>query len=189
MKLSNQSTAQHIKSRSTLRSSDGQALLTDIASILNRWSEYFQALFSAVRVVQEKAILHIQQQPVSMELDEPPALEETRLAIGWLKSRKTAGVDDIPSEINEPARTSLPEWRPPQQGAQKERYKDCLKQPLSVCDIDYREWSTLTADRVAWRRTISDTASFFEIFHITSLEDKSQRRKNNTAASSDPGQL
>ncbi|XP_029638899.1 uncharacterized protein LOC115214019 [Octopus sinensis] len=99
MKLSNQSTAQHIKSRSTLRSSDGQALLTDIASILNRWSEYFQALFSAVRVVQENTILHIQQQPVSMELDEPPALEETRLAIGWLKSRKTAGVDGIPSEI------------------------------------------------------------------------------------------
>ncbi|CAI9725677.1 Hypothetical predicted protein [Octopus vulgaris] len=33
--------------RSPLGSSDGLALLTDTASILNRWSEYFQALFSA----------------------------------------------------------------------------------------------------------------------------------------------
>uniref|UniRef100_A0A0L8HQ83 Reverse transcriptase domain-containing protein n=1 Tax=Octopus bimaculoides TaxID=37653 RepID=A0A0L8HQ83_OCTBM len=32
--------------------------------------------------------------------NEPPALEETTVAIGWLKSRKSIGVDGIPSEIS-----------------------------------------------------------------------------------------
>jgi len=36
---------------SPLAGADGQALLTDKASILNRWAEHFQAVFSAVRTM------------------------------------------------------------------------------------------------------------------------------------------
>ncbi|CAI9734071.1 Hypothetical predicted protein [Octopus vulgaris] len=42
------------------------------------------------------------------------------------------------------------------------------------------------ADHVAWRHTINDAVSSFEISRSDSLEDKHQRRKNNAAASSDP---
>ena len=47
---------------SPLRSTDGQALLTDKASILNRWAEHFQTLFSAVRTVDDSTIQQIPQQ-------------------------------------------------------------------------------------------------------------------------------
>ncbi|RVE61997.1 hypothetical protein OJAV_G00176660 [Oryzias javanicus] len=84
---------------SPLRSTDGQALLSDKVSILNRWSEHFQALFSADRSVDSASILHIPQQPVKSELDEPPTLEETTKATQQLKSGKAAGIDGIPPEI------------------------------------------------------------------------------------------
>lgn len=50
--------------QSPLRSSDGQELLTDNASILCRWSEHFQTLFTANRHVQDSAILRIPQLPI-----------------------------------------------------------------------------------------------------------------------------
>ena len=85
--------------QSPLRSSDGQRLLTDKTSILNRWSEHFQTLFSANRTVQDTAILRIPQQTVKPELDDPPNLAETIKAIKQLKSGKAAGGDGIPAEI------------------------------------------------------------------------------------------
>ena len=85
--------------QSPLRSADGQALFTDKASILSRWSEHFQALFSADRVVQDSSVLRIPQQPVKVELDELPSMEEITKAIEQLKSGKAAGVDGIPPEI------------------------------------------------------------------------------------------
>ena len=88
-----------IQVQSPLRSLDGQKLLTDKESILDRWSEHFQALFSANRTVQDTAILHIPQQTVKPELDELPTLEETTKAIKQLKSGKAAIGDGIPAEI------------------------------------------------------------------------------------------
>ena len=87
------------KVQSPLRSADGHVLLTDKTSILSRWSEHFQTLFSAERVVQDSAILHIPQLPIREELDEPPSMEELTKAIEQLKSHKAAGVDGIPPEI------------------------------------------------------------------------------------------
>ena len=84
---------------SPLRSTDGQALLTDKASILNRWAEHFQTLFSADRTVNDSAIQQIPQQPVKTELDKAPTLQEVIKAIEQLKSGKAAGVDGIPPEI------------------------------------------------------------------------------------------
>ena len=67
--------------------------------ILGRWSEHFQALFSADRVVHDSAILRIPQQPVKVELDDPPSLRKLTKAIKQLKSVKAAGVDGIPPNI------------------------------------------------------------------------------------------
>ena len=85
--------------QSPLRSSDGQVLLTDNASILARWSEHFQTLFCANRTVQDTAIDRVPQLPLKEELDDPPTFEELIEAIEQLKSRKAAGVDGIPPEI------------------------------------------------------------------------------------------
>lgn len=85
--------------QSLLRSSDGQDLFTDKASILARWSKHFQTLFSETRTVYDTAIDRIPQFPLNEELDDPPTLEELILAKKQLKSRKAAGVDGIPPEI------------------------------------------------------------------------------------------
>ena len=87
------------KVQSPLRSADGRVLLTDKTSILSRWSEHFQTLFSADQVVQDSAILRIPRLPAKGELDEPPSMEELTKAIVQLKSRKAAGVDGNQPEI------------------------------------------------------------------------------------------
>jgi exonuclease III len=85
--------------QSPLRSADGQELLTDRESILNRWSEHFHTLFSTSRTVQKAVIDRIPQQPPKMELDVAPTLQETVKAIEQLKAGKAAGKDGIPPEI------------------------------------------------------------------------------------------
>ncbi|XP_069790481.1 uncharacterized protein [Narcine bancroftii] len=82
--------------QSPLRSSDGKVLLSDKISILNRWSEHFQSLFSANRSVQDSALLQLPQQPLRLELDEVLTLDETYKAIEQLKSGKAADMDGIP---------------------------------------------------------------------------------------------
>ena len=47
-------------------------------------------------------------------------------------------------------------------GAPKKRYKDHLKKSLDNCHIDHHQWSTLAADREAWRGIIHQAVSSFE---------------------------
>ena len=63
------------------------------------WSEHFQELLSADRVVQDPALLRIPQLPFKVELDELPSMEELIKAIEQMKSGKAAGVDGIPPEF------------------------------------------------------------------------------------------
>ena len=93
--------------QSPLSSADGQMLFTDRASILCRWSEHFRALFSADRVVQDSAVLHIPQQPVKKDLDEILSMEELTKAIEQLKCGKAAGADVIPPELWRDGGTAL----------------------------------------------------------------------------------
>ena len=93
--------------QSPLRSSNGQDLLTDTESILNRWSEHFSGLFNTSRTVQEVALTEIKQRPVKAELDEPPDLQDIEKAIDQLKSGKAAGIDGIPPEIWKHGGTAL----------------------------------------------------------------------------------
>lgn len=83
--------------QSPLCSADGQTLLTDKASIINRWLERYQT--STNCIVQGEVILSIPQKPVKMELNAIPSLVETIKAIKQLKSSEAAGVDGIPPEI------------------------------------------------------------------------------------------
>lgn len=59
-----------------MRSTDGQALFTDKASILNCWAEHFQTLFGNDRTVDNSVILQIPQQHIKEEMDLAPTLEE-----------------------------------------------------------------------------------------------------------------
>ena len=60
-----------------IRSSDGQNLICDNTSILARWSEHFQSLFSANRNMLDNNTHRIFQLPLKPEIDEPPILKET----------------------------------------------------------------------------------------------------------------
>ncbi|KAJ7422548.1 hypothetical protein WISP_37381 [Willisornis vidua] len=66
-------------------------------------------------------------------------------------------------------------------GALKKRYKDSLKQHLSLGHIDCHQWSTLASSRDSWRHTIHDAAASFENAWRVSLEEKTQRRKNRSS--------
>ncbi|KAJ7404574.1 hypothetical protein WISP_144714 [Willisornis vidua] len=65
-------------------------------------------------------------------------------------------------------------------GVPKRRYKDSLKQHLSLGHIDYHQWSTLASSWDSWRHTIHDTAASFENTQKVGLEEKRQRRKNRS---------
>ena len=66
-------------------------------------------------------------------------------------------------------------------GAPKKRYKDTLKKSLSACNLDHKEWSTLTEDRNSWRHSIVTATSSFESTRRTSIEEKHHRRKISEA--------
>ena len=82
-----------------LHSADRQVLFTDKASILSRWFEHFQSLFSADRIVQDPAVPRIPQQPFNAELDESPSAKEITKAMEQLRSDKAVGIDGIPPEF------------------------------------------------------------------------------------------
>ncbi|CAE1323598.1 unnamed protein product [Acanthosepion pharaonis] len=84
---------------SVRRAAGGQVLFIDKASILSCWSECFQALFNADRVIQDPAVFRILHQPVKREINELLSVEEVTNAIEQLRSGKAAGVNGIPPEI------------------------------------------------------------------------------------------
>ncbi|KAJ7396403.1 hypothetical protein BTVI_145489 [Pitangus sulphuratus] len=63
-------------------------------------------------------------------------------------------------------------------GAPKRRYKDSLKQSLSLGHIDHHHWSILASNRDTWRHTIYNAAASFENTCRILLEEKRERRKN-----------
>ncbi|KAJ7416721.1 hypothetical protein WISP_69127 [Willisornis vidua] len=66
-------------------------------------------------------------------------------------------------------------------GAPKKRYKDSLKQHLSLDHIDCHQWSTLASNQDSWRHTIHDAAASFENACRVCLKKKRQRRKNRSS--------
>ena len=75
-----------------------------------------------------------------------------------------------------------------ERGAPKKRYKDSLKKSLGACHIDTNNWSTLAADRGAWRHTIHQATTTYETSRRDILKDKRQRRKNREPSDSNSDQ-
>ncbi|KAJ7412551.1 hypothetical protein WISP_95712 [Willisornis vidua] len=59
----------------------------------------------------------------------------------------------------------------------KKRYKESLKQHLSLGHIDCHQWSTLASNRDSWRHTIHDAAASFENALKVSLEKKRTQKE------------
>ncbi|XP_063595009.1 uncharacterized protein LOC134771986 [Penaeus indicus] len=73
-------------------------------------------------------------------------------------------------------------------GAPKKRYKDSLKKSLGACQIDHRQWSTLAADRQAWRHTVHQAVASFEDSRRSNLKEKRRTRKDREASAAVPDQ-
>ena len=84
---------------SPLRSEDGSTLLTDRASIMQRWNEYFKDLLNRPSSVSMESLAKVQQKPIQEHLANPLTLFEVRAAIQAMKSNKAPGPDGIPAEI------------------------------------------------------------------------------------------
>ena len=84
---------------SLLRSEDGSTLLTDRASIMQRWNEYFKDLLNRPSSVSMESLAKVQQKPIQEHLANPLTLLEVRAAIQAMKSNKAPGPDGIPAEI------------------------------------------------------------------------------------------
>lgn len=87
------------QTQAPLCSSDGSTVLTDKKDILNCWTEHYGSLFGDTRSVKDSSIENIEQQQVKHELDNPPFLEEVKMAVKQIKSRKAPGIDGIPAEV------------------------------------------------------------------------------------------
>ena len=83
-----------------LRSSDGSSLLTAKKSILQRWSEHPEGLYSDRRAVQESSLAKIPQVDVELELDDPPTHEEIKKATMQLQMGKSPGIGGIPAGLS-----------------------------------------------------------------------------------------
>ena len=70
--------------------------------------------------------------------------------------------------------------------APKKQFKDGLKKLLTTCNIDHKQWSDLTADRVVWHNKIPQAASQFKGDRKNSLKVKRQRRKACSAPTTTP---
>jgi hypothetical protein len=47
---------------------------------------------------------------------------------------------------------------------------------LSVCQIDHHQWTTLAADRQAWRHSVSKSVASFKAVRLEMLKEKRERR-------------
>lgn len=89
------------QTRSTvhLKSLDGNTTFSDNKSVLERWSQHFEALLNQPGDIEPAARDRIIQRPIVTALDDVPTLEELHQALSSLADGKAPGVDGIPSEI------------------------------------------------------------------------------------------
>ena len=91
-------------------------------------------------------------------------------------------VQDSPVWVNSPLATVI-------ERHQKKCIKDSLKKTLGTCPIDHHQWSTLAADRQAWRHTVHQDVSTFEDSRRANLRQKRRRRKIQGALAAIPDQI
>ena len=82
-----------------LKSEDGKSLLSDKASIMRRWNEYFKDLLNRTSTVSDESLNQVRCDPVQEHLANPLLLQEVLVAIKAMKSNKAPGPDGIPAEV------------------------------------------------------------------------------------------
>ncbi|VDL85995.1 unnamed protein product [Schistocephalus solidus] len=88
-----------IKGTAPLLSSDGTTLLTEKSKILKRWAEHFRSVLNCSSAISDAAIAWLPQVDTKNDLDLPPSLQETILAVQQISSGKVPGSDAIPPEV------------------------------------------------------------------------------------------
>ena len=92
-----------------LLSADGATLLTEKSKILERWAEHFQDVLNRPASINDQAIARLPQVEVNSSLNDPPDVQEVKMAIKQLSDGKAPGSDAIPSEIYKCGSTTLTE--------------------------------------------------------------------------------
>nr|VZI44911.1 unnamed protein product [Spirometra erinaceieuropaei] len=87
------------KGTAPLLSADGSTLLTEKTQILQRWAEHFQGVLNRPSVISDAAIARLPQVATNVDLDLPPSLQETIMAVRQLSSGKAPGSDAIPAKV------------------------------------------------------------------------------------------
>ena len=83
----------------TLHSADGSTLLTDKVAVLERWAEHFNSVLNRPSSNNEGAIDRLPQIECNVQLDDFPAVMETRTTVQQLSSGKAPGADAIPAKV------------------------------------------------------------------------------------------
>nr|VZI50548.1 unnamed protein product [Spirometra erinaceieuropaei] len=87
------------KGTAPLLSADGCTLLTEKTQILQRWAEHFRGVLNRPSVISNAAIARLPQVATNVDLDLPPSLQETIMAVQQLSSGKAPKSDAIPAEV------------------------------------------------------------------------------------------
>ena len=82
-----------------VKSKDGKEMHCGSVAILNRWREHFECLLNQPTEVDPAVLNSISSRSVMLTLDEPPSLDEVKLAIRKLKNRRAPGADGINAEL------------------------------------------------------------------------------------------
>ena len=62
-------------------------------------------------------------------------------------------------------------------GTPEKRFKNSLKKTLDTCHVNHHKWSTLAANRQAWRHTVHQVVSTFKDSHRAYPREKRRIRK------------
>ena len=63
-------------------------------------------------------------------------------------------------------------------GGQKKRFKDCLKENMKKCNIDYKSWERDSQDRSAWRQKVREGVQAFQ----RKLQEENEAKRARRAA-------
>ena len=83
----------------SLLSADESTIITDPISVLERWRDYFYQLLNRQSSAAENFLRNVPQHPQHLWMNLPPTFLELTNAMRQMKSRKSAGVDNIPFEL------------------------------------------------------------------------------------------
>ncbi|BHF63686.1 hypothetical protein SprV_0200668000 [Sparganum proliferum] len=76
------------KGTAPLLNAEGNTLLTERTHILQRWDEHFRGVLKRAPTISDAAIAHLPQVETNVDLDLPPSLQETVMAVQRLSSEK-----------------------------------------------------------------------------------------------------